>query len=208
MYRSDIAQLMPKRRAAWSAWNYLTTSSLSPSPTSPSGSLQTVSLTYNMNILQHIPYKIFSDVLVTLNPEKAPSPSLTQASYEYRHPLFNSRMILAQDQLEDIQGKGGIWYAGAWTGYGFHEDGCRSGIAVGQRLGGDVPWDVIDAKFMRGYKPTLEWKDLVLRLLIRVLQSFLYIAERILGVKRYAFGSKGARHTIGYKPSDGKVKPF
>lgn len=173
---------MPIRRTAWSAWNYLTTSSSKVSPTSPSGSLHTVSLTYNMNILQHIPTETYSDVLVTLNPEKAPSKALTQATYEYRHPLYNSRMVAAQDQLEKIQGKNGIWYAGAWTGYGFHEDGCRSGITVGERLGGEVPWEVVDAKFMRGLKPLFGWKDYVLRLVLRFLQLWISIVEQVVRV--------------------------
>ena len=175
---------MPKRRTAWSAWNYLTTSSPSPSSSSPSGALQTVSLTYNMNILQHIPTHTFSDVLVTLNPETEPSPSLTQAIYQYRHPLYNARMIAAQDRLESIQGKTGIWYAGAWTGYGFHEDGCRSGIMIGKRLGGEVPWDVVDAKFMRGLKPTLTWRDVLVRWIIWMLQICIMQMESIVGIAR------------------------
>ncbi|KAH9875091.1 hypothetical protein J1614_004579 [Plenodomus biglobosus] len=173
---SDLS-LMPKRRTAWSAWNYLTTSSSAPSATSPSGSLQTVSLTYNMNILQHIPTSTFSDVLVTLNPEQMPSPALTQATYEYRHPLYNARMIAAQEKLENIQGKQGIWYAGAWTGYGFHEDGCRSGLAVGTRLGGEIPWEVVDAKFMRGLKPIFNWKDYALRIILQLLQLWISLLD-------------------------------
>ncbi|KAF1852039.1 amine oxidase-like protein [Cucurbitaria berberidis CBS 394.84] len=180
---SDLS-LMPKRRTAWSAWNYLTTSSSSPSTNNPSGSLQTVCLTYNMNILQHIPTSTFSDVLVTLNPETPPSPSLTQATYQYRHPLYNSRMIAAQDQLERIQGKRGIWYTGAWTGYGFHEDGCKSGLQVGERLGGSLPWELVDAKYMRGLKPQLVWKDWVVRAVVWVLQLWITILERVVGIKR------------------------
>src|SRR4051812_44073045 len=115
---------MPTRRTAWSAWNYLTSSKgPSTSPSESSGNLQTVSLTYNMNILQELSHATFGDILVTLNPETPPSSSLTQATYQYRHPLYNARMVAAQEQLEQIQGKRGVWYAGAWTGYGFHEDG-------------------------------------------------------------------------------------
>lgn len=173
---------MPKRRTAWSAWNYLTTSSQSASAANPSGALQTVCLTYNMNILQHIPTATFSDVLVTLNPENPPSPSLTQATYEYRHPLYNARMVAAQDRLEMIQGKGGIWYAGAWTGYGFHEDGCRSGIMVGRRLGGEVPWEVIDAKFMRGLRPVRSLKDFLLRTVLQFMQLWISLVELVVGL--------------------------
>jgi predicted NAD/FAD-binding protein len=179
---------MPKRRTAWSAWNYLTTSQASPpqhpNTQSSSGALQSVALTYDMNTLQHIPRDIFSNVLVTLNPPHSPSPSLTQATYQYRHPLYNSAMIFAQDRLGEIQGKKGVWYAGAWTGYGFHEDGCRSGLQVGERLGGEVGWEVVDAKFMRGSKPELTWKDYAVRLVVMVMQVWISVLERAVGVGR------------------------
>jgi predicted NAD/FAD-binding protein len=179
---SDLS-LMPRRRSAWSAWNYLTTSksgALRSPKSQPSGALQTVSLTYNMNILQDIPVSDFSDVLVTLNPEVPPSPSTTQAIYEYRHPLYNARMIAAQEKLEHIQGKRGVWYAGAWTGYGFHEDGFSSGMNIGLKLGGSVPWTVQDAKFSRGLSPTLNWNNYVARLIILVLHFIIQYVERLL----------------------------
>jgi len=179
---------MPTRRTAWSAWNYLTTSKASTPKnanlTTSAGTLETVCLTYDMNTLQHIPRDTFSSVLVTLNPPHPPSPSLTQATYQYRHPLYNSRMVFAQDRLPEIQGKQGIWYAGAWTGYGFHEDGCRSGLQVGERLGGSAGWDVVDAKFMRGRKPELEWKDHVVRVVVLLVQMWITVLEGLVGVKR------------------------
>ncbi|EAT85092.2 hypothetical protein SNOG_07626 [Parastagonospora nodorum SN15] len=190
---SDLS-LMPERRAAWSAWNYLTTSKSSaqsqkPSASEPSGALQTVSLTYNMNILQDIPVSEFSDVLVTLNPEVPPSPSTTQAVFEYRHPLYNARMIAAQNQLERIQGKRGVWYAGAWTGYGFHEDGFSSGMNVGLRLGGNVPWAVKDAKFSRGVSPVLGWKDHLARTIIAMLQILVSLFERLFAASEKSRGT-------------------
>lgn len=189
---SDLS-LMPQRRSAWSAWNYLTTSQPPATQTkhNPSGALQTVSLTYNMNILQKLPVEEFDNVLVTLNPETPPDPKLTQATYSYRHPLYNARMVAAQDRLETIQGKRGVWYAGAWTGYGFHEDGFSSGMRVGLRLGGDVPWEVKDAKFSRGVKPVLGWKDYVVRVFVWVMQVWVGLLERIVGVKRRRVGGTG-----------------
>ncbi|KAJ8105095.1 hypothetical protein OPT61_g10386 [Boeremia exigua] len=177
---SDLS-LMPNRRNAWSAWNYLTTSAPSPSSTNPSGALQTVSLTYNMNILQHIPVDKFDNVLVTLNPEKRPDPALTQAQYEYRHPLYNSKMVAAQEELHRIQGKSGVWYAGAWTGYGFHEDGFSSGMRVGLQLGGSVPWEAQDAKFSRGLAPVLDWKDWAVRSIVTVMQIWITVLEHVVG---------------------------
>ena len=193
-------QLMPKRRTAWSAWNYLTHSSPPSQPDShTSGSLQTVCLTYNMNILQALPVPTYGDVLVTLNPHTPPSSALTQASYEYRHPLYNARMVAAQDELEQIQGKRGVWYAGAWTGYGFHEDGFASGMGVGLRLGGSVPWEPKSAKFSRGVKPALGWKDIVVRVVVWVLQLYITILERVVGFRR------GTPNGKAYPNGNGKV---
>jgi predicted NAD/FAD-binding protein len=186
---SDLS-LMPKRRSAWSAWNYLTTSSSAPSSSNPSGALQTVSLTYNMNILQHIPVTKFDNVLVTLNPETPPDPALTQAQYEYAHPLYNARMVAAQEEMHRIQGKKGVWFAGAWTGYGFHEDGFSSGMRVGLQLGGSVPWEVKDAKFSRGLKPMLGWKDWVVRFVVTVVQIWITILEWAVGIRRQSGNGK------------------
>lgn len=191
---SDLS-LMPKRRAAWSAWNYLTTSTPSSAadPANPSGNLQTVSLTYNMNILQHIPVSKFDNVLVTLNPETPPDPALTQARFEYAHPLYNARMVAAQEDLHRIQGKNGVWFAGAWTGYGFHEDGFSSGMRVGLQLGGSVPWEAQDAKFSRGLKPQLEWRDYVVRTVVTVIQLWITVLERVVGVKRQSLYSANGK---------------
>ena len=77
-----------------------------------------------------------------------------------------------------------VRYAGAWMGYGFHEDGFSSGMGVGLRLGGDVPWEVKNAKFSRGVRPVLGWRDYVVRIVIMVLQVWITVLERAMGVKR------------------------
>jgi len=69
-------------------------------------------------------------------------------------------------------------------GYGFHEDGFSSGMGVGLRLGGDVPWEVKNAKFSRGVRPVLGWRDYVVRIVIMVLQIWITVLERAMGVKR------------------------
>ncbi|KAF2689221.1 amine oxidase-like protein [Lentithecium fluviatile CBS 122367] len=197
-YLHSDPSLMPKRRTAWSAWNYLTNSSPASLPTNPAyGSLQTVSLTYNMNILQALPVSLYGDILVTLNPQTPPSPSLTQATFQYRHPLYNAPMVAAQEALEQIQGKKGVWYAGAWTGYGFHEDGFASGMGVGLRLGGSVPWEAKSAKFSRGVKPVLGWKDFVARAIVWVMQLYISILERVVGLQR------GTSKDIAYSNGNG-----
>ncbi|KAK3060268.1 hypothetical protein LTS18_008925, partial [Coniosporium uncinatum] len=136
-YLHSDTSLLPRRRVAWSAWNYLTTTSSHPRPNSsvngdvvgltedktlvngdgdgndsPSGNLDTVSLTYNMNILQHIPTSKFGDVLVTMNPPHRPDPAKTQAAFEYTHPLYNAAAVSAQERLDEIQGVRGVYYAG------------------------------------------------------------------------------------------------
>ncbi|KAF2718464.1 FAD/NAD(P)-binding domain-containing protein [Polychaeton citri CBS 116435] len=161
---SDLS-LMPQHRACWTAWNYLTT-------TIPSGKSNSadVSLTYCMNILQHYPEEKFGPVLVTMNPPHPPKPSLTQGEYVYQHPLYTPSVIDAQKRLEQIQGRGSIGYCGAWTKYGFHEDGFSSGLRVAiQQLGAKLPFEFVDSTFSRGHRPTLCWQDHVVRVILLIL---------------------------------------
>jgi len=111
-------RLMPRLREVWSSWNYL----------SDGGSDPNVSVTYLLNKLQPLPFR--SPVFVTLNPLVEPSPEKVIAEFDYEHPIFDARMIEAQKQLPQVQGQRRVWFAGAWTGYGFHEDGLKSGLAV------------------------------------------------------------------------------
>ncbi|UNI19836.1 hypothetical protein JDV02_005983 [Purpureocillium takamizusanense] len=176
---SDLT-LMPQRRKAWSSWNYLTLSSPSRA------NIDQVSLTYNMNILQHIPREPFGDVLVTLNPLHRPRPAQTQGRYFYSHPLYTPTAVRAQKLLRNIQNKRGISYAGAWTKYGFHEDGFSSGLLVAQEhLGAKLPFEFKDSTYSRGKKPKLGLGDLLLRLLILLVQVFVVqIMERLSGSRR------------------------
>ena len=138
---------MPKRRAAWSAWNIIATSDTS---------VKEVSLTYWMNLLQHIPTEEYGPILVTLNPQFPPDPKQVQGTWIYEHPLYTSAAIRAQALLPRIQNARGISYAGAWTKYGFHEDGFSSGIRVAvEHLGAQLPFDFVDSTFSRGKKPLL-----------------------------------------------------
>ena len=176
---SDLT-LMPQRRKAWSSWNYLTLSSPSRA------NIDQVSLTYNMNILQHIPQEPFGDVLVTLNPLHRPRPAQTQGRYFYSHPLYTPTAIRAQKLLRSIQNKRGISYAGAWTKYGFHEDGFSSGLLVAQEhLGAKLPFEFKDSTYSRGKRPKLGLADLFLRLVILIIQVFVVqVVERLSGSRR------------------------
>jgi predicted NAD/FAD-binding protein len=119
--------VMPNRRAAWSAWNALRT---------PAGSAEPISVTYWMNRLQNLDPS--HDVFITLNPATEPDSIIDDVWYS--HPQFNPDTDRAQRRLPDIQGRDGIWYCGAWTGYGFHEDGLQSGLTVAAALGSPAPW--------------------------------------------------------------------
>lgn len=143
---SDPA-LMPHRRSAWGAWNYVTAGATQQNPKisgkdekpSPAdGHYDELCLTYWMNRLQSIDlaYPLYE----TLNPHIEPNPDLVHGEFLYSHPVYNQRMISAQARLPEIQGRDNLFYAGAWTGYGFHEDGLKSGIAVAKTLNIDIPW--------------------------------------------------------------------
>jgi predicted NAD/FAD-binding protein len=117
------ARLMPRRRGAWAAWNYLSNGDVDAPQ---------VSVTYWLNRLQPLPFK--TPVLVSLNPLHEPAPEHTIAQFDYEHPILERHSAAAQHRLGRLQGARGTWFAGAWTGYGFHEDGLRSGLAVADAL--------------------------------------------------------------------------
>ncbi|KAH8175459.1 flavin containing amine oxidoreductase domain-containing protein [Sarocladium implicatum] len=167
---------MPKNRKAWSSWNYLTLSL----PTIGRANIDRVSVTYNMNALQHIPRNPFGDVLVTLNPLQRPRLDFVQGWYYYSHPLYTPSAVMAQKQLRNIQNTRGISYAGAWTGFGHHEDGFRSGLTVAQEhLGAKLPFELKDSANIRGVRPSLSLFDHFLRLIILLIQVFvIQIAEK------------------------------
>ncbi len=116
------ASCLPKSRKAWSAWNYQ--SNAAPTPQ--------VCVHYLLNQLQPLPFK--TPVIVSLNPIDAPDPATVLASFDYSHPVFDAGAVAAQARLATFQGERNTWFAGAWTGYGFHEDGLKSGLAAAAAL--------------------------------------------------------------------------
>ena len=126
------ARLMPRRRAIWSAWNYISDGARDRA--------QKVSVTYWMNRLQGL--RTAEPFLVSLNPLRAPDPMRVISTRTYRHPQFDAAAIAAQAQLPMIQGKHRMWFAGAWTGWGFHEDGIASAVRVARAFGVTPPWDM------------------------------------------------------------------
>jgi predicted NAD/FAD-binding protein len=130
-YLHRDCRLMPKRRSAWASWNFLRWQRERPANND-------VAVTYWMNRLQGI--EDSKPLFVSLNPPFEPAAHLTFGKYAFAHPQYNSEAFAAQKRLHEIQGRRRTWFCGAWTGYGFHEDGLRSGIAVAEALGAAVPW--------------------------------------------------------------------
>ena len=110
--------VMPKKKLAWAAWNYERATDLGLESSR-------VCLHYWINRLQPLPFS--EDVVVSLNPVRAIDPSKVLGEYDYAHPVFDLAAIQAQSQLPSLQGQQNTWYAGAWMGYGFHEDGFKAG---------------------------------------------------------------------------------
>ena len=128
--------LMPKRRAAWSSWNYVadTRSRVSEQPTQPS-------ITYWMNRLQ--PLGSAPPTFVTLNPQLPLREDTVIRRETYKHPVFDLETDRAQQDIWSLQGVRNTWFCGAHFGSGFHEDGIQAGLAVAEDLGGlRRPWQV------------------------------------------------------------------
>jgi uncharacterized protein len=122
--------LMPRRTDAWASWCYMR------QPAGQRGGDVTVS--YWMNLLQNIERS--KPLFVTLNPRTPPREDLTFGVFSYDHPQFDMAALSAQKQVAGIQGKDGLWFAGAWLGFGFHEDGLATGLQVAAALGARIPW--------------------------------------------------------------------
>jgi len=124
------ASLLPSRPQLWSAWNYA------------AGDLNDeqapVSVNYWLNAIQPLP--THTPVILTLNPVREPRAQQVLAEYQYEHPMFNTAALQAQTQLCVLQGWQHTWYCGAWTGYGFHEDGLKSALALAQAFDIQAPW--------------------------------------------------------------------
>jgi len=119
--------VLPTRRRAWAAWNY-------ERAAGRAGSEEPVAacLHYLLNRLQPLPFS--TPVLVSLNPTSEPRAGTVLGEYDYAHPVFDVAAIAAQQYVAELQGTRSTWFCGAWTRYGFHEDGLMSGLAVCEGL--------------------------------------------------------------------------
>lgn len=135
--------LMPRRRSVWSAWNAMT----GPGANDKGGA----SVTYWMNRLQNLDSGI--PLFVSLNPLREPAARLVHGRYSYAHPVFDQKAIDAQAGIARIQGRANTWFAGAYLGYGFHEDGLQSGLFVAAALGSPAPWQGTFAPVSSAHAP-------------------------------------------------------
>ena len=117
--------VLPQSRRAWAAWNYQRAAHNGRDTAQ-------VCLHYLINMLQPVPFA--QPVVVSLNPVAEIDPAHVHASFDYAHPVFDVAAIRAQGQVDALQGQQNTYFCGAWTGYGFHEDGLKSGLAVAGRL--------------------------------------------------------------------------
>ena len=137
------ASVLPRHKRAWAAWNY----QRAPHADAPQGSdtgvqahlvparqpdSQRVCLHYLLNLLQPLPFA--QPVVVSLNPLQDIDPQHVLGSFDYAHPVFDLAAIRAQTDVPALQGQQHSYFCGAWTGYGFHEDGLKSGLDVAARL--------------------------------------------------------------------------
>ncbi|UZJ52325.1 hypothetical protein CBS101457_001645 [Exobasidium rhododendri] len=135
-------RLMPVRRPAWSAWNFM-----AESLDGREQDKDDVTLTYWMNLLQSLPEEKYGPILVTLNaPPGFTLPEKIVGEYEYDHPSYTANSVASQKVLSGLQGWKGARFAGAWTNYGFHEDGFTSGLQASTQLGAVLPFDMQSAE--------------------------------------------------------------
>jgi predicted NAD/FAD-binding protein len=120
------ARLLPRDRKAWAAWNAFV----------PAEDTTQCTVSYCMNLLQGIDSP--DPLVVTLNPTVAIDPSKILRTMQYEHPIYNHASVAARARKAEIQGQRRTWFAGAYWGWGFHEDGIRSAVEVAASLG--VHW--------------------------------------------------------------------
>jgi predicted NAD/FAD-binding protein len=117
--------VLPTRRKAWAAWNY-------ERAASDATESSRVCLHYLINRLQPLPFE--QPVVVSLNPVREISQAQILGEFEYDHPVFDLAAIHAQKHVPAMQGQHHTYFAGAWLGYGFHEDGLKAGLGAARQL--------------------------------------------------------------------------
>ena len=130
--------VLPRARSAWAAWNY---------ERAADGAAPRVCLHYLLNRLQPLPWE--QPVVVSLNPVRGIDRNRVMGEFDYAHPVFDLPAIRAQASVPRLQGRRHTYFCGAWTGYGFHEDGLKSGLSVARQL-------LVDISQQAALQPTLQ----------------------------------------------------
>jgi predicted NAD/FAD-binding protein len=128
-YLHKDTSLMPRRRTCWSSWIYHAHDKTEN---------KAIGITYWMNKLQHIPERY--PVFVTLNPPHDIAPEDIFDQHIFYHPIYDPQSVAAQEKMQAIQGDNNTWFCGAYTRFGFHEDGAASAYDIAQRMGVASPW--------------------------------------------------------------------
>ena len=129
-YLHKDSLFMPRRKVCWSSWVYhADTQHVDETH---------IGVTYWMNKLQSLDHT--RPLFVTLNPTHKIAPEHIFDSHEFEHPIFDQAATEAQRKLPSIQGRKGVWFCGAYTRHGFHEDGLLSAVQVAQAMGAAIPW--------------------------------------------------------------------
>jgi hypothetical protein len=192
---------MPTRRSAWSAWNFL--AEAMDGQQDKDG----VTLTYWMNRLQSLSEKKYGPIFVTLNaPTNMASPEKVVGQFAYEHPVYTANSVASQKTLTTLQGWKGVRFAGAWTNYGFHEDGFTSGLRAATEMGAVIPFDIQSAE--RDLPPSSQISRLLLSgveflrnrvtpylaiLLAPIFIAFTLLLETIVNAVFYITAGQGKR---------------
>ncbi|MEO5607672.1 MAG: FAD-dependent oxidoreductase, partial [Polaromonas sp.] len=133
------ASVLPKKKLAWAAWNYEraapTASAVHATGQHAAQPDAQVCLHYLLNLLQPLPFE--QPVVVSLNPLREIAHAHVMGEYDYMHPVFDQAAMDAQKNLPQLQGQQHSYFCGAWAGYGFHEDGLKSGLRAARMLLGE-----------------------------------------------------------------------
>ncbi len=127
IYIHSDESYLPSAKRNWSSWNFFT---------QKINELNHICVTYWINLLQ--PLNTKKNFFVTLNPST--KPSHIHQELDFDHPLFDQAAIEAQQKLDKIQGLHRTYFAGAWCGHGFHEDGLVASLKVCKKIGVEAPW--------------------------------------------------------------------
>ena len=117
--------VLPNKKIAWAAWNYERAEQANRESAQ-------VCLHYLLNMLQPLPFT--QNVVVSLNPLRDIARNHVMAEFDYAHPVFDLAAIAGQRAIAALQGQHNTYFCGAWTGYGFHEDGLKSGLNVAKLI--------------------------------------------------------------------------